>query len=159
MVSKQCKYVKADGSQCGGYSITDSEFCFFHVADGAAARLAGWRGGKSSKASSAATKGFAFSNVSIDSIRDVISLLQTCINEVRKGEVDSRVANSVGYLANILVKAMQQGELQRRIENLEKRREFYASLCLDSSPKEKEPEEMNNVASNQYQSSSAPSEK
>ena len=58
-------------------------------------------------------------DVKVEDCRDVVSLMSETINQVRKGVIDPRVANAVGYLANILIKAMEQGELESRIETLE----------------------------------------
>jgi len=58
-------------------------------------------------------------DVKVDHCRDATALLVQTINQVRRGEIDPRVANSVGYLANILIKAMGQDILETRIEQLE----------------------------------------
>ena len=41
------------------------------------------------------------------------------ISQVRRGEIDPKVANSVGYLANIVVKALDYGDLEQRVAALE----------------------------------------
>jgi hypothetical protein len=46
-------------------------------------------------------------------------LLGESINQVRRGQIDPRVSNAVGYLASILLGALQQGPLEERIERLE----------------------------------------
>jgi len=46
-------------------------------------------------------------------------LLSDTINQVRKGQIGPRVANAVGYLSNILIKALEQTEMEKRIEGLE----------------------------------------
>ena len=46
-------------------------------------------------------------------------MLSDTINQVRKGQIDPRVANAVGYLSNILIKALEQTEMEKRIEGLE----------------------------------------
>ena len=58
-------------------------------------------------------------NIKIESCQDVVHLISETINQVRKGELDPRVANAIGYLANILIKAAEQGGLEKRIEALE----------------------------------------
>src|SRR5689334_12886821 len=47
------------------------------------------------------------------------TLLAEAINQVRRGELDPRVANSVGHLASILLGALQQGPLEERLARLE----------------------------------------
>jgi hypothetical protein len=50
---------------------------------------------------------------------DVCALLAESINQVRRGQLDPRVGNAVGYLASILLGALQQGPLEERLERLE----------------------------------------
>jgi hypothetical protein len=57
--------------------------------------------------------------VRVESCQDVVRLISETINQVRRGELDPRVANAVGYLANILIKAAEQGDMEKRIEQLE----------------------------------------
>lgn len=58
-------------------------------------------------------------DVKVADCRDVVILISQTINQVRKGQVDPRVANAVGYLANILIKAVEQGELEGRLAEVE----------------------------------------
>jgi hypothetical protein len=130
-MSKRCSFIKTDGNRCRAYATNDSEFCFFHVANGAGARLAGARGGRNSKAAERARR-IRRGETDVRSFEDVISLLEESINEVRSGQVDSRVANSVGYLANILIKALDQGRLQSRMDFMERNGELLLGLGLSS---------------------------
>jgi hypothetical protein len=61
----------------------------------------------------------AASDVKIKDCGDVVQLLSETINQVRKGVIDPRVANSVGYLANITVRVFAQNELEDRVAKLE----------------------------------------
>jgi hypothetical protein len=38
---------------------------------------------------------------------------------VRRGEIDPRISNAVGYLAGILLKAKERDELEQRLARLE----------------------------------------
>jgi len=58
-------------------------------------------------------------DVKVADCRDVVKLIGATINQVRKGELDPRVANAVGYLANVLIKAVEQSETERRLDELE----------------------------------------
>jgi hypothetical protein len=40
-------------------------------------------------------------------------------NQVLQGAIDPRVANSAGYLANVLLRALEQGPLEERMARLE----------------------------------------
>jgi hypothetical protein len=55
----------------------------------------------------------------VRSLGDVVALVEETINDVRCGRVDVRVANAVGYLANVALKAIAQSDLEVRLEALE----------------------------------------
>ena len=108
----QCIFIKTDGRQCQANSINDSEFCFSHDPDmEEAKRLATTKGGKSPK------KNYnPLSPIEIEGSKDVVRLLVTTIGEVRQGEIDLRVANCVGFLAGHLLKALELGEVDEKLE-------------------------------------------
>jgi hypothetical protein len=53
------------------------------------------------------------------SVTDVAAFLATTINETRRGQLDPRVANSMGALCGQLLRALEGGNLAARIEALE----------------------------------------
>ena len=53
------------------------------------------------------------------STTDVSTLLSESINQVRRGQLDPRVANAVGYLASILLNALDQGLVEERLSRVE----------------------------------------
>ena len=58
--------------------------------------------------------------------QEVAMLLGDSINQVRRGQLDPRVANAMGYLAGILLRALEQGPIEERLTRVE------ASLGLTS---------------------------
>jgi hypothetical protein len=58
-------------------------------------------------------------DVKVENGADVVKLLSETINQVRRGEIDPRVANAVGYLSNIVLSATGQRELENRLAELE----------------------------------------
>jgi len=57
--------------------------------------------------------------VKIEKTSDIMKLLTDTINQVRQGELDCRVANSIGYLAGVAIKAYETSELEERLERIE----------------------------------------
>ena len=51
--------------------------------------------------------------------KDVSDLLAQSINQLRRGELDPKVANAVGYLSTVLLRALEQGPLEERMAKLE----------------------------------------
>ncbi|QAV11855.1 hypothetical protein EB820_19570 [Brevibacillus agri] len=60
-------------------------------------------------------------NVYVQSASDVKRLLNNTINELRNGEIDSKSANSIGYLANILLKVFETEEVIQKVKELEEK--------------------------------------
>jgi hypothetical protein len=115
-IKRPCQAKTADGSSCQTAALTGSDFCFFHdpdrVDERRQANAAGGRNGKMKTLDGAP-------DVKVESCQDVVRLISETINQVRRGELDPRVANAIGYLANVLIKAAEQGDMEKRIEDLE----------------------------------------
>ncbi len=56
----------------------------------------------------------------LKSSSDVRRYLASLINRLEKGEIESTVAGRAAYISNILLRAIENGEFERRIEALEK---------------------------------------
>lgn len=116
-ISKNCSATKPDDSKCQAPALPGSEFCFFHDPSKAEERReAQAQGGRQNRMK---TLEATAQDVKVEDSGDARALLVQTINQVRKGEIDPRVANSVGFLANILIKALEQDKLEARIELLE----------------------------------------
>ena len=50
---------------------------------------------------------------------DVVELLGETINQVRRGEIDLRVSNAIGYLSGILLGAIEKSSYEDRLAALE----------------------------------------
>ena len=116
-IKESCKAMKPDGSSCQAAALPGSGFCFFHdptkAEDRRAAQSAGGSQGRIKTLPEDAP------DVKIEDCQDVAKLIAQTINQVRRGELDPRVANAVGYLANVLIKAVEQGDHEKRLEELE----------------------------------------
>ena len=114
---KSCTATKGDGTACGAAALPGRSFCFFHdPAKAAARRQAQSAGGQANKM---ATLPADVPDVTVEDGADVVKLLGATINQVRRGEIDPRVANAVGYLSNIVLSATGQRELESRLAELE----------------------------------------
>jgi hypothetical protein len=112
-----CKASKRAGSRCEAAALDGSDYCFFHDPSRAAERReAQALGGQRNRMK---TLDAAIPDVKFESTAEVVALLSDTINQVRKGDIDPRIGNTVGYLANLLIKALEQNELETRIDKLE----------------------------------------
>ncbi|MDH3890941.1 MAG: hypothetical protein OEV49_07625 [candidate division Zixibacteria bacterium] len=121
MKKQQCKQIKIDGKRCRGRAVTGSKFCFFHDPKRAKQRQAAQRKGGINRLRP--DKVTVLPSNTLDAVLrtadDVCQLLSDTINQVRKGVLDVKIANSVGYLAGVILKARSQGELEDRIVEIE----------------------------------------
>ncbi len=116
--ARQCRYTKSDGNGCQANVQAGSEFCFFHdpalVEERATARSEGGR--------ERTRKVLLAPNTPIRELKtvtEVVQLLGETINQVRRGGIDLRVANCVGYLSGILLAALEKGQMEERLAALE----------------------------------------
>jgi hypothetical protein len=107
-----CQQVKNDGSKCQAPRLAGSDFCFFHDPEKSAEREAAQRaGGQRNKM---AVLPSTAPDARLQDTRDVVTLLSETINHVRRGEIDPKVANAVGYLGGLLMKAIHEAEIEKR---------------------------------------------
>jgi len=118
-IPSRCTKTKADGTICRANARTGSAFCFFHDPAVAKQRMAARKAGGIERSKKAAVLPSSLPDVPLKSVQDVVALLAATINQVRKGQVDPRISNAVGYLAGILLKGMEQGDTEKRLVELE----------------------------------------
>jgi hypothetical protein len=114
----KCKHISSKGKQCSANAGHGSLFCFFHDPEKRmeqqTARVKGGKQGKRAVLENV-------ENIRITRMGDVVRLLNSTINQVRKGDLDYKVANSIAYLSGVLVKTFEGEELQKRLEDLEEK--------------------------------------
>jgi hypothetical protein len=115
MRKAKCKAMTKAGTPCQAPTV-EKGLCFFHAHPEKAAEL-GRDGGRKNRhripiASELAPR-------RLRSFEDVQSLLEETVNRVRQGPFDLRAANSIGFLAGILLKAVEHGRMEERLLQLE----------------------------------------
>lgn len=91
--------------------------CYFHANPDKASEL-GKRGGRA-KGPKDTPSVFEYVARPLKSVDDVTKLLADTINDLRSGAIDSRLANTVGFLAGGMLKALQQGDMEGRLRAME----------------------------------------
>jgi hypothetical protein len=118
-MAKKCEFRKKNGERCSADVQIGKSLCVFHdpatASEGSRARRAG--GIKRNRP--AAVLPPDTPDVALENESDVSVLLTDSINQLRRGQLDPRVANGVGYLASVLLRSLEQGVMERRIAKLE----------------------------------------
>ena len=114
---RRCRSKKPNGVQCEAKAMVSSDYCFFHCPEVAVERTKARRaGGCKNKAAVLPSE---TPDCPLSSGGDVILLIADCINQIRRGQLDPRVGNAIGYLSGVLLKAIETGNLERRLADLE----------------------------------------
>ena len=112
---KQCKAQTKAGGVCQAPAV-ERGLCFFHANPEKPAEL-GRQGGKRNRHWK--TEDGDLPQIPLKSIGDVSGLLEETINRVRQGPFDLRAANAIGFLAGILLKAIDSGRIEDDLVHLE----------------------------------------
>jgi hypothetical protein len=111
-----CNYQKADGTTCKANALPGSSFCYFHDPARERERAEARRKGGRERSKKAAVLPAMTPDVEIKDVASVVRLLGETISQVRTGAIDPKIANAVGYLASVQLRAMQESELARQVE-------------------------------------------
>ncbi len=116
METKQnCNYIKENGENCGAAPMKDCNYCFSHNPETQIEKhLAVVKGGLASRKNE-----LNLEPVSIKNPQEVAVLLESTINGVRSGEISPNIANTVGYLASHILRALEASNLDQRVEMVE----------------------------------------
>ena len=60
------------------------------------------------------------SEFDLKTAEDVRGMLEDTINKVRTGQLDAKIGNNIGYLASQLLKAIEIGDIESRLDAIEK---------------------------------------
>lgn len=115
----KCQFRRENGSRCGANAQPANGLCIFHdperATDGCRAR----RAGGLNRSRPAAVLAPDTPDHPLRNTKDVAALLGDSINRLRRGELDPRVANAMGYVASVLLRALEQGPIEERLAHLE----------------------------------------
>lgn len=135
-MAKMCGFRKKNGKECGAYAQSGKGLCVFHdPTRGAEVRRARRMGGLK-RSRPAAVLPPETADHPLDNTKDVATLLADTINRVRRGQLDVHVANTVGYLASVHLRALEGGPLEERLARLEIALGLAASTGTGNSAKQ-----------------------
>ena len=112
-----CKALKKDGSSCP-VEARPSGYCWVHDPELAVSRSRGRRQGGKSRSKPAAVLPATAPDLPVRTVTDVVALLAESINQTRKGGLDPKVANAIGYLSSVLLRALQDSDLAEQLAEL-----------------------------------------
>ena len=118
-MANKCHFRKKNGCPCGANAQPANGLCVFHdpsrAADGRRARKAG---GIHRSRVAAALPADTLDHA-LTSTKEVSAFLADSINQLRRGQLDARIANGVGYLTSVLLRSLEQGPVEERLAKIE----------------------------------------
>ena len=114
----KCQFRKKDGTRCRANAQPALGLCVFHDPDKAGEGRRARREGGINR-NKLAVLSLETPDNPLGNTNDVSTLLGESINQVRRGQLDPRVANALGYLTSVLLRALEQGSIEDRLKKIE----------------------------------------
>ena len=142
-LKRQCECRRTgNGKRCKAHARTNDRFCFFHSPETVHARNKARRAGGIARSGKAKVLPPDGPPKQLRNPTEVSEFLSETINQVRVGKIDPRVANAIGYLTSVHLKALEQGPMLERLARIE------SALGLEAyTQSAKSPMELRNNAS------------
>lgn len=115
----KCTYIKTNKEQCKANSMVGTQFCFRHSPRHATkAQKASQKGGANR------TPSVTFQEeLTLKTTKDIQILIGKVINGVWQGKIPIKVGSSIGFLTRCWLDAYEKAELEKKIDDLEKKLE------------------------------------
>lgn len=112
----KCNQIKNNGEDCESPALNGGKFCYFHDPVNQEKRLEDAKKGGCQKLQRISSP---LPPIKVESLKNVVDLLVETINLTRDGTLDLKTANTIGFLSGHLIKAMELGFLEERLEKVE----------------------------------------
>lgn len=114
----RCSHTKANGEQCGGTARPGKTLCVFHDPDTAGKLAEGRRRGGENRKQQQAVLPADTPDLPLATVDDVRSALALTFNQCRTGRLGVPVANALGQLGGMLLKALEKTDLEKQVAEL-----------------------------------------
>jgi hypothetical protein len=118
-MADKCQFRKKNGNCCGANARPTNGLCFFHDPARSAGGRRARKAGGIHRSRTAAVLPVHTPDHPLGNTTDVSALLADSINQLRRGQLDPRVANAMGYLTSVLLRSLEQGPLEERLAKIE----------------------------------------
>ena len=113
----QCQATTKAGQQCRAHALTGKKYCLAHDPESKNQMKAyAQKGGQVKKKVQVHLASIEFQG----DVKEVLDLLADTINRVRSNHMPARTANTIGYLASVMIKALEISQLNERLIKVEK---------------------------------------
>jgi hypothetical protein len=118
-MTRKCSYRKSDGAPCDADAQISRNVCVFHDPERANDGIRARRAGGIRRSRRTAVLPLNTPDHPLGNSSDICSLLAETTNQLRRGQLDPKVATAIGYLASVQLRGFEQGALERRMKAIE----------------------------------------
>jgi hypothetical protein len=118
-MAEKCHFRKKNGTRCNANAQPANGLCVFHDSAKASEGRRARRAGGITRSRAAAVLPSGTPDHPLGNTQEVSAFLADSINQLRRGQLDPRVANGMGYLTSVLLRALEQGPLEERMAKIE----------------------------------------
>jgi|SRR5579859_3618046 len=138
-MSKNCKFLKKDGTQCRAGVQTGKDSCVFHDPLQAEKVRRGRRQGGIKRSRQFACLAYRTPDRPLTTSAEISSFLADTTNQVRRRRLDPGVGNTIGYLASVQLASLRQGKVEDHLSKLENCLALIPRTAISNHLGEKEP--------------------
>ncbi len=128
----KCQSRTRNGSECKATAQAGKDVCVFHDPEQAAIVRQARRAGGVKRSSRTRVLPADTPDVVLKNASDISGLLTDSINQLRRGQLDARIANGIGYLASIQLRSFEQCSTEKRLSMLEASLGLVRAAALSS---------------------------
>lgn len=110
----KCKFILKNGEKCSAFARKGKEYCFSHDPESKEQKHAACLKGATAKQNGINGE---LKAIDINSPSDIIQLLILTIEELREGKMHHKVANTIAYLAQSIVKVFEIVHMNQKFDS------------------------------------------
>jgi hypothetical protein len=118
-MSKKCTAKKDNGERCGAWAVNGKTKCALHSDPELASKMGAKHGRMAALPADFNAPTTLEDPKTADQVRNVLA---ETITQVRRRRMDTRTANALAYVATSLLRAIEVGDIESRLKELEERR-------------------------------------
>ena len=113
----KCQATNKSGYPCRAHALRGKKYCLTHDPESRNQMKAYARkGGQVKKKIQVQLAPIKFEG----DVREILDLLADTINRVRSNHMPARTANTIGYLASVMIKALEVSQIDDRLKEVER---------------------------------------
>ena len=113
----KCQAITKSGHPCRAHALRGKKYCLTHDPESKnQMKVYAQKGGQVKKKIQVQLAPIEFQG----NVKEILDLLADTINRVRSNYMPARTANTIGYLASVMIKALEVSQIDDRLKEVER---------------------------------------